>query len=299
MKKALTFSAAVCGFSWVVFLILYACCKGDVKSLGAGFTAFESLYMLFPMGVAMVLQKLSHEPFKSTGLLNFRFSWVWVWSVILPVVIMLLSIVTSVLMPGVRFEYGPEQLLSMQNLPQEAEAALRSQLSSLSPAMLMFSTIVSGVFAGCTINAAFAFGEEYGWRNYMVAALKGHGFWKSALLIGFVWGIWHMPLILCGHNYPQHPVAGVFMMCVFCILTGVMELYLVLRTGSVIPAAIFHGTINAVAGNCYFFINGGNDLTVGICGVAGFAAMVVVIASIWLWDRGHERILCGSVQDIS
>lgn len=32
-----------------------------------------------------------------------------------------------------------------------------------------------------------AFGKEYGWRDYLVDALRGQQFWKAALLIGFAW----------------------------------------------------------------------------------------------------------------
>ena len=35
------------------------------------------------------------------------------------------------------------------------------------------------------------------------------GFLKTSVLTGFIWGVWHAPIILQGHNYPQHPVAGV------------------------------------------------------------------------------------------
>lgn len=291
MKKSLVYSAAVCAFSWTVFLILFACCKGDIKSLGIGFTIFESIYMLFPMLVAMVMQKLRHESFGGTGLLNFKFSWAWVLAVVIPVALMLASIFTSALIPGVRLEYGPDQMLSMNSIAPEMQDKIREQLASVPPEVLMTSTIVNGIIAGCTINAVFALGEEYGWRNYMVAALKGTAFPKAALIIGLVWGIWHMPVILCGHNYPQHPVAGVFMMCIFCVLVGTIELYLVIKTRSVIPAAIFHGTINAVASAALLFINGGNDLTVGMCGAAGFVALAAACIILWLWDRKHEGIM--------
>ena len=46
------------------------------------------------------------------------------------------------------------------------------------------------------------------------------GLWKSSWVIGVIWGFWHAPLILQGHNYPQHPWAGVFMMTV---MTGPVD----------------------------------------------------------------------------
>ena len=31
---------------------------------------------------------------------------------------------------------------------------------------------------------------------------------SPSLVIGFFWGLWHLPLIAAGYNYPGHPVAG-------------------------------------------------------------------------------------------
>ncbi len=242
--------------------------------------------MFFPMITAMLLQWRDREQWKGTGLLEFKVSWIWLLAMVLPVVISLLATLISGLMPGCRFHYGAEQFIAMQgNMDEATIAALNAQLSSMSPAVMVISSMVSAIFAGCTINAVAAFGEEYGWRNYMAAALEGESFWKSAIFIGTVWGIWHFPLILCGHNYPQHPVLGVFMMVIFCILTGIIELYLVKKSGSVFPAAIFHGTTNASAGITLLLVQGGNDLLIGSTGLAGFITLGIIIAAIWASER--------------
>lgn len=289
MKKAVKFAVAVCLFSWAMFGIFYAVCGGDVKSNQMLFTLFETLYMCFPLIVALVLQKISGEKPSSTGLLNFKLSRAWLAGMLVPVLAVPLCVLISSLVPGVHIEYGAEQLISMFNLDEETSATVASQFEAMSPAVMILAGLLSGLLAGCTINALFAFGEEYGWRNYLVKALEGCGFWKKALFIGLVWGIWHAPLILQGHNYPQHPVIGVAMMCVFCILLGIIELYFVLKTGSVFPAAIIHGTINAISGFVLYFVQGGNDLTVGLTGVAGFVTIAIICAAIYLYDRFISR----------
>lgn len=293
MKKAIIFAIAVCLVSWSAFGIFYAACGGDVTSHKVLFSLFETLYMLFPMSVAFVLQIIRKEPVKSTGLINFKPDRFWLAACCLPLVIVGLSIPISALMPGASFHFGPEQIISQFNLDGASSAVLAEQFSKMSPWALASSQIFSGLVAGCTINALFAFGEEYGWRNYMVAALDGIGFWKKVLFIGLVWGIWHAPLILQGHNYPQHPVLGTVMMCLYCILLGAIELYLVLKSRSVFPAAIMHGTINAIAGITLYFVEGGNDLTVGVTGLAGFIAIALVLAAVCIWDRygSKERII--------
>ncbi len=285
MKKALTYSAAVCLFSWAIFGAIYYASGGNIQANKLLYTVIESMYMLFPMIVAGALQLIRKEPFKSTGLLRFKINRTWLVALLLPVIAVAISIFISALMPGVRLHYGSGQIVSQFGMDEAAAAALDAQLSSMPPAVLIGVELVSGLFAGCTINALFAFGEEYGWRNYMVSALEGTGFWKKALFIGFIWGIWHMPLILLGHNYPQHPVLGVGLMCIECILLGTIELYLVLKSGSVFPAAIFHGTINALAGLVLMLVEGGNDLTIGLNGIAGFVTIILIIAGIWIYDK--------------
>ncbi|MGN0202503.1 MAG: CPBP family intramembrane glutamic endopeptidase [Candidatus Cryptobacteroides sp.] len=296
MKKALAYSLCVIAFSWAVYYGVTALWKDVFVSGSAPLLLFKSAYMLFPMLVALVLQAIRHERPSSTGLLRFRFSWTLLAAVGCVIAAVLLSIPLSALVPGVSIHYGPDQYIAMNGLEGAAADSIRSQLQALPAPMMILSTVISGVLAGCTVNALFAFGEEYGWRNYMVSALKGQSFLKAALLIGLVWGIWHMPLILAGHNYPQHPVAGVAMMCVFCILAGVIELYFTLRTKSVITAAIIHGNINAMATLVVMFVSGGNDLTVGLTGLGGFAALAVIILVLRFFDwRGGRNIMTSTI----
>ena len=291
MKKAIRYSLCICLFSWMVFGLAWLIALKGQQPNGIGMQGVKVLYMFFPMIVALVLQWTKKEKPSGTGLLKFNISWVWLIAVAIPFVVLLLAVLISALMPGAQLHYGPEGVIAFSGLEGEMADQLVAQFSAIPPFAVIAGTLISGLIAGCTINAVVSFGEEYGWRNYMVDALRGQKFWKAALLIGFVWGIWHAPLILLGHNYPQHPVAGVGMMCVFCILLGVLELWFVLKTGSVIPAAMMHGTVNAISGASMFLVNGGSDLTVGVPGLSGFIAIAIVIAIIWFYDRKHDRIM--------
>lgn len=285
MKKASVFAITVCLFSWAVFGVVYLATGKDLASHKLLLTAFESLYMLFPMTVAGTLQLIRKEPFKSTGLLTFKPNWTWLTALLLPVLCLTVCIFISACFPGVRLHFGAEQAIRQFGFDEATAETMREQLSNMPPVLFVGVELLSGLLAGCTVNALFAFGEEYGWRNYMVSALKGTGFWKKALFIGLVWGIWHMPLILLGHNYPQHPVLGVGMMCLFCLLAGTVELYLVLKSGSVFPAAIFHGTFNAICGLVLMLVEGGNDLTIGMTGAAGLITLGLAVIAITLYDR--------------
>ena len=284
MKKAIRFSIAVCLFSWAMFAVAH-------WGFGMGadtpkrLMVFSTIYMFFPMITALVLQAIDKEKFNHTGLVNFKVSWPWLVAWLLPVVMVLVCIPVNGLFPGVELQYNSEQLISQYQVPEEQQDLVREQMGKIPAVLLVISTVFSGLIAGVTVNAIAAFGEEYGWRNYLVGALREVKFWKAALFIGIVWGIWHFPLILMGHNYPNEHYWGIPLMVVMCILLGIIELYFVLKTKSMIVAAIMHGTVNAVSGVVIYFILGGNDFLNGMPGLSGFIVMAATILCIWIYDK--------------
>lgn len=284
MKKAIRFSIAVCLFSWAMFAVAHWG-FGMGADTPVGLMVFSTVYMFFPMITALVLQKIDKEKFNHTGLVNFKFSWIWLVAWLLPVVMVFLCILVNGMMPGVELKYSAEQLINQYHIPEDQQELVREQMSALPAWFMAMIILFSGLMAGITINALFAFGEEYGWRNYLVHALRERKFWSAAIFIGVVWGLWHFPLILMGHNYPNQPYWGVLLMVVFCVLAGIIELYFVLKTKSMIVAAIMHGTINAVAGMTIYFTLGGNDFLNGMTGLSGFIVMAVAILCIWIYDK--------------
>ena len=285
MKKAIRYSIAVCLFSWAVAAVARFGFGLDPKGSPGGFTVFAVAYMYFPLLTALVLQAIDKEKFNHTGLVHFKVSWPWLVAWLLPVVMVFVCIPINSLFPGVAMQYNSEQLISQYQVPEEQQDLVREALGKLPAWVMVLSTVFSGLIAGVTINAVAAFGEEYGWRNYLVGALREVKFWKAALFIGIVWGLWHFPLILMGHNYPNEPHWGVLLMVVMCVLLGIIELYFVLKSKSMIVAAILHGTINAVAGITIYFTLGGNDFINGMPGLSGFIVMAVTIVCIWIYDK--------------
>ena len=285
MKKAIRYSLVVCLFSWAVMAVAHFAFGIDPQDKPVGFSALATVCMFFPMLTALVLQAIDKEKFNHTGLVNFKVRWSWLVAWLLPVVMTLACILVNGLMPGVELQYNAEQLISQQDIPEDQQELVRDALGKLPAWVMALSTVFSGMIAGITINAVAAFGEEYGWRCYLVEALSGQKFWKAALFIGTVWGVWHFPIILMGYNYPNEPQWGALLMVVMCILLGIIELYFVLKTKSVIVAAIIHGTFNAMAGMVILFTLGGNDFLNGMTGLSGFIVMAVTILCIWIYDK--------------
>lgn len=90
-----------------------------------------------------------------------------------------------------------------------------------------------------------AFGEELGWRGWLLPNLLPLGTLPALLISGAIWGVWHAPVILLGYNYGRTDILGVLLMVGWCVLLGVVIGWLRLRSASVWPAVFAHGAINA------------------------------------------------------
>ena len=243
-------------------------------------------YMLVPALVALGVQRwVVKAPIRELGLV-WRWNRAVVASWLLPVGLAIAALGVALLLPGVVYSPGMEGMFARfeGSVTPEQAAEMRRQAAAL-PFHPFFLALIQGLFAGLTVNAVFALGEELGWRGFLHKALSPLGFWKSAGLIGVIWGIWHAPLILQGHNYPQHPVAGVFLMVLFTLGISPLIQHLRERAETVFAAAIFHGTLNASYGLSIMLIAGGNDLLIGMSGLAGLVTLALANVGLFAWRR--------------
>lgn len=197
---------------------------------GINIVALGPVYMFTPAlsGLLVCLHKGISLP--TVGLRIGRRSWLPI-AAVLPVPILVLITGLSLGVPGVAFNPA---------LDLAAELGLPS-----GPGWTLLALSVM-VLIGATVNGVVALGEEFGWRGYLLSELAPFGFWPASLLTGTVWGLWHAPLIVTGHNYPSFPFIGIAVMTLTCIAMAPVYTFLVIRADSVLPAAVFHGVFNAV-----------------------------------------------------
>ena len=287
-KKILLFILLTFFIDWAL-VFLFITMGGKVDSVGI--MLLGAAYMFVPMIVTIIIQKaILKQPLAQPMGVSFKVNrWFFVaW--FLPVIIAFAVMGVSLLIPGVTFT--PDMSGFMDSLasalsPEQMEQA-REQLASM-PVHPVWLVVVLALISGTTTNAILGFGEELGWRGFLLKELGFMGFWKSSALIGFIWGIWHAPLVLLGLNYPQNPQLGVVLMTAWTILIAPLFSYIRIKSRSVIAASIFHGTINAVPGLAVILISGGNDLTVGLTGLAGFIVFALANILLWIYDRFITR----------
>ena len=121
----------------------------------------------------------------------------------------------------------------------------------------LHTAVVIEILVAMTVNVitsmVLAFGEEIGWRGFLFPAVRSRtNAVKAYILCGVIWGLWHAPIIAMGHNfgfgYTGYPWLGILAMIPLCIGMGTFLSYVTGKTGSIWPAALAHGTINAVSG---------------------------------------------------
>lgn len=284
MRALLIFVVVAFGFSWGVSEAYY-------RLIGAtpiGAVAMPVLFMAGPgLGAIAATRWGLREPLRSLGA-------VWAWSPWLlvawfaPLGFALAHLLVALSIPGVSLHLDSASMAAsiLDGVPAEHRAQATTQLQALGDGLLglvVVQLVLGGLAAGATINALVAFGEELGWRGFAQRYLARWGFWRGCALVGVVWGLWHLPLVLRGHNFPTHPQWGVGLMVVFCVLLAPLFAHVRERARSLLAPSVMHGTLNATGG-ITVFLAGGSDLLSGPAGLAGL--LVLAAANLALaWSR--------------
>jgi membrane protease YdiL (CAAX protease family) len=276
---ALTFLINFALAGWYAF--------SGMPARGPQFILMAVLYMFGPALAAVIVQKfVKHQPLVGPLGISFRLNPWFIVAILLPAALSCAAFGLALLIPGVGFAPRLEGFFDelARHVSPQRLAEVKKQMSAL-PLHPFWLSLIQALLLGPTLNAVAASGEELGWRGFLQREFAGLGFWKSSGLIGLIWGAWHAPLVLLGHNYPQHPYTGVGMMIAFTTLLSPLVSYVRLRARSVVAAAVFHGTLNATAGLAVILTQGGEDRTVGTTGAAGLGALALANGLLWVYER--------------
>lgn len=280
-RKALTlFFGIAFGLAWVLFLIPLA--VGEPQSSlrqTVMIMAFTAAMWAPGIGAIVATRYGLRQPLASLNLrrLGERKAYLWAW--LLPPALAIIAGVFTYLFGLGRLDLEFTLIKeAMQNAP--GGQAVPAWLVVLIQAGL--SLTLAPLF-----NTLFGLGEELGWRGFLLPQLLPLGQGRAIWISGAVWGVWHAPAILQGHNYPSQPVLGVWFMTIFCLLMGIIFSWLYLRTRSPWAPALAHGSLNATAGLPMLFLQD-VDLTYGgtVLSLAGW----IGIAGFVIWLYGSRRL---------
>lgn len=282
------FLAFAFGISWAVGLVIYLT-GGLVNSpelvKGTGLTLalvlLASVYMWGPAIAHIITRLVTKMGLKNTYLKpNFKKAWpFWLAGWFGPGLLTLAGAALYFLLFPANFD--PQFTLLSSQLKA---AGVTGEL--INPGQFILGQTIIAFLLAPILNMAATFGEEFGWRAFLVPELSKFGQKKALMLSGVIWGVWHWPVIMMGHNYgldyPGFPWFGMLAMVWFTLSAGIIFGWLAIKAGSVWPAVIAHGALNGIAAIGLLFIKGSFSMLlgpspVGLIGCLPFTILSLVI----------------------
>lgn len=280
-RQILWFLVLTFGLTWLITLPLYLADPATVQLL---YLPISLVMMGIPGLIAWLIVRKNRPKGQRAAALGFtrprpvpRFMGYLGLAFIIPIGIGLLSLPLAA-------GFGLYEA-DFANLSGLQDTFADAGVTGIPVEVLLIGQLINVVLASWFINLLPALGEEIGWRGWLTPQLLPLGVLPTIVITGLIWGLWHTPLMLLGHNYPHLPgwLAVVFMI-IFCTLIGGVLTWLTIRTNSVWPAALGHSTINATAGLPLLFSADGtyDPAHVGIAGTTGWIITAILVAVLLL-----------------
>lgn len=139
-------------------------------------------------------------------------------------------------------------------------------------------------------------GEEYGWRGYLLPRLLPLGEVRATVILGLIWGLWHLPMMVMGLNYPgQNAVVSSIIFMVFVVLMSFPFTWLYIASrGSVLVVALLHITLDVFTDifcspAC---LPEGNQLFVSSAGITSciLLGMIIFVRYAFFGDKLREKV---------
>lgn len=287
-KRIFTFLSFAFGISWATGLIIFltgGLQNSPVYTIAGGQVSLAlvllATFYMFGPALSNILTRWVTKEGKQDLLLRANFGhgrWVYFLAAwVLPGLLTIIGMVLFFLILPGNYDGDLIMLRVQMNLAGAGD---------VSPWVIVVVQITQAILIAPLLNGIPTFGEEFGWRGYLLPKLMPLGGRKAILLTGAIWGVWHWPVILMGYNYgfdyPGAPFLGPLAMVWFTIVVGTLLGWVTINAGNVWPAVIGHGALNGIAALSVIFVKGEpNTLLgptpVGLIGGAGFTILAVIL----------------------
>ncbi len=234
-RPLFTFLGLVLVFSAVSYVLIFAAATDDDRTGGFALLQFS------PAVAALLTKVILQHNVRGLG-------WRWgktryqVVSVVLPLLLGLVGF-GFVWLIGFGGFYDGSFIAELQDGISETFG-----LDGVSPFVAMVMLVVVAGTVGLLLPGIFAFGEELGWRGFLVPELHKHlNFTNTALVSGLLWSAFHYPLVV-GIVAQDLDVPAAYLLLTATIggigLSTIMA-WLRLKSGSVWTAVLFHASLNS------------------------------------------------------
>lgn len=270
------------------FIILSLLCAGFVigaRMMGQQGVYLAGGYMLTPAIAALITRLFFYKPhFKDAGLRFGRFKdyiKFWLYSL----AITALSFGMYTLFGSIRWDFSGKVFLDL--LAQQFAATGQDMMASLppgfTPQMMLWLFFIGGLTIFNIMPGIISgFGEEFGHRGFMFPLLYPNKPWLGLLIGGFLWYLWHQPLLFV---FPASAPAPLWQTVVNhigaiigSICTHTYLCYVYAKSRSIFVPSIAHIALNNAARSLSYFIVLQNQFTANI---AQYLVMVIVVAFLY------------------
>lgn len=286
-KRIIVYLLLSFGLAWFLSLLMFLT-GGNATPYAL---IFYILIMVCPAVAHVLTRVITREGWKGLYL-QPKFKQGWKYFVIAwvgPPILTILGMVVFFALYPQYYDPALGPIVKMLQTSAEQAGQAGSAVSAINPWTIALIQVVQAVLIAPLINGIPTFGEEFGWRAYLQPKLMPLGGRRTMLLMGVIWGVWHFPVILMGHNYGQNypgaPGLGLLAMVIFTLASGTFLGWATLRAGSVYPAVIGHAAINGIAALGMLFLQGEPNpilgpTPVGIIGAIGFIVVALIIFAV-------------------
>lgn len=249
------------GISWLGMISIVLASRGIAPFDSPYFQVLFIFYAIGPALAAMIVSQVTHGKTGirdlNKGLIRWRVGLVWyIVAVLGPAVLFLAAqLITKLLGFSVTIAVPPVEL---------------------SP-YVIFGAVVN--FLGNTC-------EEIGWRGFALPHLqKRHSALIATLIVGMLWGLWHLPLVfLVGNAMSEFP----FLWFISIAADAFIYTWIYNSTkGSILLVALFHGLGNIFGA----FITGVSPVAYALVSCVVAIVLITVLGKTNLSRR--ERVLAG------
>ncbi len=246
-RKALfTFLGLAFGIAWLIWIICIYVIGGP-----ALMTISAAVCMWTPALALFITDRIHHleipwkkilKPEIKKNLKIYLFAW------FIPLILTIAGMIVYFIV--FRNQYDPD-------LEYAGLLAMQSG-TDITGSLIILITVIQAITYAPVLNSLLAVGEELGWRGFLYPELrKKYTPMQASLLVGLIWGIWHTPVNMAGHNYgvlyPTWPFGGIIAMCLFCFSLAILLSWVYAKSGSIWTASILHGAVNAISNLPVFF----------------------------------------------
>lgn len=157
------------------------------------------------------------------------------------------------------------------------------------------------VFTAAVLDIINSFGEEWGFRAYLLPKLfRKVGTIPAMLLSGLASGLWYAPLVAIGYYYGSgnagFPIVNIIAMCIFGMVTGVIYSFLCLRTGSIFPSVFAHSAVNVMMSQAALFTFDGGNFFVGPAPTGILSGLPFIITAVICLVYMHRHPIQASTE---